>query len=71
VLASLHDLNLAWDLADHCIVLDGRGGAFAGPRDTVLTAERLSEVFGVTIESVELRGARRFVTAASGEGGVA
>ena len=42
VLASLHDLNLAWDLADHCIVLDGKGGAVAGPRDSVLTAERMS-----------------------------
>ena len=61
VLASLHDLNLAWDLADHCIVLDGQGGAVAGPRDSVLTAERMSRVFQVAIESVELRGARRFV----------
>jgi len=61
-LASLHDLNLAWDLADHCIVLDGKGGAIAGPRDEVLTAERMSRVFEVSIESVELHGARRFVT---------
>jgi iron complex transport system ATP-binding protein len=61
-LASLHDLNLAWDLADHCIVLDGRGGAVCGPRDDVLTAERMSRVFEVAIESVELHGARRFVT---------
>ena len=62
VLASLHDLNLAWDLADHCIVLDGKGGAVAGRRDSVLTAERMSSVFEVAIESVELHGARRFVT---------
>ena len=61
-LASLHDLNLAWDLADHCIVLDGQGGAVAGPRDQVLTAERMSRVFEVAIASVELHGARRFVT---------
>lgn len=61
VLASLHDLNLAWDLADHCIVLDGKGGATAGPRDAVLTAERMSRVFEVPIESIELHGARRFV----------
>ena len=61
-LASLHDLNLAWDLADHCVVLDGKGGAIAGPRDEVLTAERMSRVFEVAIESVELHGARRFVT---------
>ena len=62
VLASLHDLNLAWDLADHCIVLDGKGGAVAGRRDSVLTAARMSSVFEVAIESVELHGARRFVT---------
>ena len=62
VLASLHELNLAWDLADHCIVLDGKGGAVAGRRDSVLTAERMSSVFEVAIESVELHGARRFVT---------
>jgi len=62
VLASLHDLNLAWDLADHCIVLDGKGGAVAGRRDDVLTAERMSRVFEVAIESVEVHGARRFVS---------
>ncbi|MEP7300082.1 MAG: ABC transporter ATP-binding protein [Caldimonas sp.] len=61
VVASLHDLDLAWELCDHCVLLDGRGGAGAGPRDRVLTAARLSEVFGVSIESIELHGARRFV----------
>ena len=59
--ASLHDLNLAWDLASHAVVLDGRGGAVAGRRDDVLTAERLAAVFGVAIEAIELRGTRRFV----------
>jgi len=67
VLASLHDLNLAWDLADHCIVLDGKGGAVAGRRDGVLTAERMTSVFEVAIESVELHGARRFVSGPEGE----
>ena len=69
VLASLHDLNLAWDLADHCIVLDGKGGAVAGRRDSVLTAERMTSVFEVAIESVELHGARRFVTGPEAEAG--
>jgi iron complex transport system ATP-binding protein len=69
VLACLHDLNLAWDLADHCIVLDGKGGAVAGRRDSVLTAERMTSVFEVAIESVELHGARRFVTGPEGETG--
>ena len=69
VLASLHDLNLAWDLADHCIVLDGRGGAVAGRRDGVLTAERMSRVFDVAIVAVEVHGAGRFVVVAGADGG--
>ena len=64
IVASLHALDLAWDLASHCIVLDGRGGAVAGPRDEVMTADRLASVFGVAIEAVELRGTRRFVVGA-------
>ena len=27
VVASLHDLDLAWDLASHAVLIDGRGGA--------------------------------------------
>jgi iron complex transport system ATP-binding protein len=61
VVASLHDLDLAWDLGQHCILLDGRGGAVSGPCASVMTAERLSAVFGVAIESIELHGARRFM----------
>jgi iron complex transport system ATP-binding protein len=59
--ASLHDLNLAWDLASHAIVLDGRGGSVCGLRDDVLTAGHLGAVFGVEIEAVDVRGTRRFV----------
>ena len=61
VVASLHDLDLAWDLGQHCILLDGRGGAVSGTCASVMTAERLSAVFGVAIESIELHGARRFM----------
>ena len=68
VVASLHDLNLAWDLGRHCILLDGRGGAVTGPCASVMTAGRLSDVFGVAIETIEVHGARRFVMAA-GAGG--
>lgn len=60
VVASLHDLNLAWDLASHAVLLDGRGGAAAGPRDAVMTPERLSQAFGVAIDQVEVCGLRRF-----------
>lgn len=61
VVASLHDLNLAWDLASHCMLLDGAGGALAGRRDEVMAAERLGAVFGVSIDAVEVGGSRRFV----------
>ena len=61
VVASLHDLDLAWDLASHVVLIDGRGGVVAGRRDDVLVADRLGAVFGVAIHAIELDGARRFV----------
>ncbi len=61
VVASLHDLDLAWDLASHAILIDGSGGVLAGSRDDVLVADRLSAVFGVAIHAIEVAGARRFV----------
>ena len=64
VVASLHDLNLAWDLASHVVVLDGAGRAFAGPRDEVLVAARLGAVFGVAIHALALDGRPRFVVGA-------
>ena len=67
VVASLHDLDLAWDLASHCVLLDGRGGAVAGRRDDVLEASRLADVFGVGIEAIDVRGARRFVVGDAAE----
>lgn len=60
VVASLHDLNLAWDLATHALLLDGRGGAVAGPREAVLAPASLSAAFGVPIDLVEVCGVRRF-----------
>ena len=61
VVASLHDLDLAWDLASHVVLIDGRGGVVAGLRDDVLVADRLGAVFGVAIHGIEVAGARRFV----------
>ena len=63
VVASLHDLNLAWDLASHAVLIDGAGHALAGPRDEVLVAERLGTVFGVAIHAVAVNGSARFVVA--------
>ena len=60
VVVSLHDLNLAWDLASHAVLIDGRGGVVAGPREAVMTPARLSLAFGVTIDQVEVCGLQRF-----------
>ena len=60
VVVSLHDLNLAWDLATHAVLLDGCGGAIAGPREEVMLPAHLSDVFSVPIAHVEVCGVRRF-----------
>jgi iron complex transport system ATP-binding protein len=65
VVASLHDLNLAWELATHVVLLDGRGGASAGPRDALMTAQRLSVVYDVALTASDVGGLRRFWPAAS------
>ena len=60
VVVSLHDLNLAWDLADHVVLLDGRGGAAAGPRATMMTPTRLGAAFAVAIQQVAVGSGQRF-----------
>ncbi len=60
VVASLHDVNLAWDLASHAVLLDGGGGVLAGARDAVMTPANLSRAFGVPIDRVEVCGQVRF-----------
>ena len=60
VLAAVHDLNLAWTLATHALLLDGRGGAIHGPRESVLQAEHLSRAYGVPVSLREEGEARWF-----------
>jgi iron complex transport system ATP-binding protein len=60
VVASLHDLNLAWDLASHVVLLDGRGSASAGTRDALMTPARLGGAFGVGIEQIAVGARQRF-----------
>jgi iron complex transport system ATP-binding protein len=60
VLAAVHDLNLAWTLATHALLLDGRGGAIWGAREEVLTAEALSAAYGVSVSILEDGAARWF-----------
>ena len=60
VLAAVHDLNLAWTLASHALLLDGRGGAVHGLRDDVLSAEHLSAAYGLPVSLREEGGTRWF-----------
>jgi iron complex transport system ATP-binding protein len=64
VVASLHDINLAWELASHAILIDGRGAVHAGPRDDVLCAPLLASAFDVVVQAVPVGGATRFWVAA-------
>jgi iron complex transport system ATP-binding protein len=57
---SVHDVDLAWRIATHAVLLDGRGGAAAGVRDAVMEPERLSVAFDVPVSWVEVCGQRRF-----------
>lgn len=51
VLMVLHDVNLAVRCCDHALLLDG-GVAQAGPAQDLLTAERLSRLYGVSLQAV-------------------
>ncbi len=66
VVASVHDLNLAWELATHVVLLDGRGGALAGPREAVMQPAPLAAAFGVPIERDDSRARVRFWAAEAG-----
>ena len=56
----LHDVNLAARYCDHALLLE-RGSALAGPAEELLTAERLSRLYGVTLKTLRDEGQRVFV----------
>jgi iron complex transport system ATP-binding protein len=60
VLTAVHDLNLAWTLATHALLLDGQGGAKWGAREEVLTVDALAAAYGVPVNIIEDGGARWF-----------
>jgi len=60
VLAAVHDLNLAWTLATHAVLLDGQGNTVHGTREQVLQADQLSAAFGVPVSMREENDARWF-----------
>ena len=59
-IVAVHDLNLAWTLATHALLLDGNGGACFGPREDVLTASTLQAAYGVRVNVREEDGTRWF-----------
>jgi len=63
VVASLHDVNLASRFADRCLLLFGDGRWEIGPKDDVLTGERLSELYATPMETVPWRETNLFVAA--------
>ncbi|HNP35892.1 MAG TPA: ABC transporter ATP-binding protein [Woeseiaceae bacterium] len=63
VIASLHDVNLAARFADRCLLLYGDGRWELGTSDEILTNERLSELYGTAMESVQWRDQKIFVAA--------
>jgi len=65
VVACMHDLDLAWALATHAVLLDGRGGCIAGPRDGVMTADRIGAAFDVAVDAIDIAGERHFAIALS------
>jgi len=54
VVYTVHDINLAFQHATHAVLLDGKGGALAGPKDDVVTSEHLSAAFHHPIHGVML-----------------
>ena len=65
VVATLHDVNLAIRFADRCLLLFGDGRWEVGEAAEILTAERLSQLYDVQVETVDWRGFPVFVTAGS------
>jgi len=61
VVASLHDVNLASRFADRCLLLYGDGRWEIGATKAVLTAERLSTLYGTPMESIAWRDRKLFV----------
>ena len=60
VIANLHDVNLGVRYADRCLLLYGDGRWDLGKTDDILDAERLSNLYGTTMEALDWRSAKLF-----------
>jgi iron complex transport system ATP-binding protein len=61
VVMSLHDVGLAARYADDAVLLHGDGRWLHGPAGTVLTEERLGELYGTRIRELRWPDGRTFV----------
>jgi iron complex transport system ATP-binding protein len=59
-LAAVHDVNLAWLLATHALLLDGKGHAIHGRRDEVLTPETIGAAYGLNVRVLVDKDTRWF-----------
>ncbi len=63
VVASLHDVNLAARYADRCLLMYGDGRWEIGSTPDVLTGDRLTELYGTTMDTVPWRDTQLFIAA--------
>jgi iron complex transport system ATP-binding protein len=56
-----HDLNLAWSVSTHALLLEGDGGWYAGPVGEAMQTARLGAYLGHPLEMIEHAGRRIFL----------
>ncbi len=61
VVMVLHDPALAHRFCDRALLVHGDGRTESGPVDTILTAEKLSQLYGYGLRQLEDRGHRCFI----------
>jgi len=61
IVASLHDVNLAARFADRCLLLYGDGRWDMGETSTVLTGDRLSELYATEMDTIPWRDTNLFI----------
>ena len=61
LVAAVHDINIAARFATHALLLDGAGGAEAGPVGEMLIPDRLSRIFHHPVRRIDDQGQSWFV----------
>ena len=61
VIATIHDINLAQRFANRCLLLHGDGRWQLGDTESMLTSDRLAELYRVGVETVDWHGRPAFM----------